>query len=630
MPPALHAQEVDELAKELEALLNTKITVASKSAESLNQAPGIVTVVTSRELEGFAAMNLGQVMNRVVGMALLSPDIFKDNSVVIRGQETWPYNNHILVLLNGRPVRDPITGGLNGPIWNAFPLALVERLEIIRGPGSVLYGSCAYSGVVNIVTKAREGDGVSGQITATGGGHGGFGQQGAVAFRSGELTGLVGLNQYGDQGPRFTFTDYEGTLGSGTFDRHVVGAMAEVGYRGFTLRAVRDSYDQFSLNGGSETWDPHYKGQQVATHLDLGYTLELSPKAQIGANVTFNQTDWYTDARTAPTLTTAKATLVELVASLKPREGTNLILGGGAESSTWNGTGLLVGGDQTSTFFYAQVDQRLGAVKLIGGAQYNKLEGIEGNLSPRLGLIWDITPELGAKVLYSTAFRKGYPHETGFNHPVFRGNRDLKPELVTTTEAQLFYQGRTAQASVTLYQSRFKDIITRRVFTTPTFYLQYFNGGSWDYQGVEVEGKVSLSSRFMATGSASYQTNESEAGLKDATLHPNTMVKAGLLYQEGAWQAGVFNAYFGTPKPTTRVSPSSQVVNPEAEAYHLLSAKVSWKARSWGRKALLLTLEGDNLLGTDVRYPDYANKGVNTLLPLHKGASIHFSATWSF
>ncbi len=635
----VRAQEADDLAKELEALLNTKITVASKSAESLNAAPGIVSVISSRELEGYAAQNLGQVMNRVVGMALLSPDIFKDQSVVVRAQETWPYNNHILVLLNGRPMRDPITGGLNGPTWNAFPIALVDHLEIIRGPGSVLYGSCAYSGVVNIVTKTRQDVGFSGAQSVTAGGYGGYGQQGYVTFNSGEFQGMVGANHYSDKGPEFEFADYSKKVGKGFFNREVLSTVVNLSGMGFTLNAARSSYDQFSLDGADEIWKPETVGKQALSHVDLGYSKDINKFLNVGANLTWNKTDWTSGTLASPQLTTANATLFELMARIKPMEGMNVVVGGGAEDAQWNGTGLVVGGSQKSTFFYAQVDYRIQALKLIGGAQYNKLDGIDGNTSPRVGLIYDFTPEWGAKVLYSTAFRKGYPHETGFNVSVFRGNKELKPELVTTTEAQVFYQGKTAQGSITFYKSQQKDLITRKVYlkidpatgnVLGLDYLKYINGGTADFQGFELEGKASLTSSLMLTGSAYFQKNENEAGVKDFALHPNTMVKVGALYQSGNWSLGVFDAYFGAPKTTRDLSASAAAPNKEAESFHLVSAKVTWKAIEMNKQALRLSLEADNLLNTDIRYPDYANKGVNTLIPLYKGAVVHATVAWNF
>ena len=637
--PVMGQETQDDSLKELLALLNTDVTVASKSAESVNAAPGIITVVTRPEIEGFAAQNLGQVLNRVVGMQLLSPDIFVDQSVVIRGQEMTPYNNHVLVLLNGRPMRDPITGGLNGPYWNAFPLGMVEKLEIIRGPGSVLYGSCAYSGVVNIVTRSREDEGLGGQATVGGGSFGGFGQSANLAMRSGDLQLLVGLSQFTDKGPTYSFEDYNPTPGSGDFGRHTLGAVAHLSYKGLTFNAFHGNFDPKTLDGLGEAWPVRTKMQEITTHADFGYSAEINSMLSLGANLTYNKTSWYTGDWTSvpdPTLpgaalTDGQAVLFEGNARIKPMEGFNLVLGIGGEKSTWGGEskepmtpgGLVTHGDQTSSFIYVQADYRIAMVKLIGGMQYNKIQDVKGNLSPRLGVIVDFTPELGAKVLYSTAFRKGYRQETNFNivHPVdgplFMGNPSLKPETVTTIEGQLFYQSKTAQASITYFHSKMEDIIGR---TSNSPYV-YLNGGNWSFDGVELEGRVSLTPRLLLTGSASYQTNKNEAEITDASLHPNSMVKAGLLYTGSNWTASLFNAWFGKPKSVTLVKSDTLVVNPEAEAANLLSAKLTWKVLEWGKQALKLSVEGQNLLDKDIRYPDYPNKKVNTLIPLSSGSS---------
>lgn len=662
--PALGQEAQDESLKELMALLNTDVTVASKSAESVNAAPGIITVVTRPEIEGFAAQNLGQVLNRVVGMALLSPDVFPNQSLVIRGQETTPYNNHVLVLLNGRPMRDPITGGLNGSYWNAFPIGVVEKLEIIRGPGSVLYGSCAYSGVVNIVTRTREEDGVGGQFTLGTGSFQASHRSGQVQVRMGDLKGIVGISQFRDLGAEASFFDYPHknpadptgpkiqTFGTGRFSQRNLGLMAHLDYAGFSLNAYHGNHDPYTLEGSSEVWFQNGRMQQITTHMDLGYARELNSVVSLGANLTYNQTDWYTGERTVtptPTFqrqfTGGDALLFEVMAKIKPMAGLNIIVGGGGEKASWGkakdpatwGPSLVIAGDQKSTFFYAQADYRIQMVKLIGGLQYNKLENIDGNTSPRLGVIVDFTPELGAKVLYSTAFRKGYPNETGFNVSVFRGNPLLQPETIKTLEAQVFYQTPRAQASLTYYQSKMEDIVTRKYFPLvppppvgPDFYLQYLNGGTWDYSGFEAEGRISVTPRFLVTGSLSYQTNENEAGIKNATLHPNLMVKAGALYTGSRWSLGVFDAYFGKPKATTLVDPTSAVVNKEPDAYHMVSGKFTWKALESGKGHVKLALEGNNLFNTDIRYPDYPNKSVNSLLPISSGRTWTASVTVVF
>ena len=189
---------------------------------------------------------------------------------------------------------------------------------------------------------------------------------------------------------------------------------------------------------------------------------------------------------------------------------------------------------------------------------------------------------------------------------------------------------------MTYYRSKLKDIIVRKAVDTTVppdgipEYLKYFNGGSWTYSGFEAEGRISLTPRFLVTGSLSYQTNENEADIKDATLHPNLMVKAGALYTGNRWSLGVFDAYFGKPKATTLVNTGSAMVNKEPDAYHLVSGKFTWKALESGKGHVKLALEGNNLLNTDIRYPDYPNKSVNSLLPLSSGRTWAASITVVF
>ena len=79
--------------------------------------------------------------------------LFPRNMASIRGNLIKHEDNHVLVLINGRPFRDVTLGGVNFSIYTAFPIHMIERVEVIRGPGSVLYGTNAFTGVINVVTK---------------------------------------------------------------------------------------------------------------------------------------------------------------------------------------------------------------------------------------------------------------------------------------------------------------------------------------------------------------------------------------------------------------------------------------------------------------------------------------------
>ena len=74
---------------------------------------------------------------------------------------------HVLLLINGRPVREVQEGGIKIEMLETFPVGVIERIEVVKAPGSVLYGSTAFSGVINVITEQPEKSGVS--VTGLGG-----------------------------------------------------------------------------------------------------------------------------------------------------------------------------------------------------------------------------------------------------------------------------------------------------------------------------------------------------------------------------------------------------------------------------------------------------------------------------
>jgi len=144
--PALEAPPTEEggvahddfLNLSLQDLLDIAITTPSRSAESIEDAPGIVTLISRQEIEGWDARNLGEILNRVASAAFISANVLTDNQVVLRKQSLTPYDTHVLILLDGRPLRDPIASGLNNAVYAAFPVDAIESVEVVRGPGSVL------------------------------------------------------------------------------------------------------------------------------------------------------------------------------------------------------------------------------------------------------------------------------------------------------------------------------------------------------------------------------------------------------------------------------------------------------------------------------------------------------------
>lgn len=205
--PSLLASEPNDLMDLSMEDLMTMVTTASKKSEKIEDAPSVITVISQKEIKGYSAKNLGEVLNRVVGAIFLSANCFTDNVVSFRAQSTTPYNNHILILLNGRPIRDPGTGGLNCSVYDTFPLDAIDHIEIILGPGSVLYGSCAFSGVINIKTKIQKDNGLKSEISISARSYNGYNESITAGLKKNDLETYFAFSHFRDEGQEFEFTD---------------------------------------------------------------------------------------------------------------------------------------------------------------------------------------------------------------------------------------------------------------------------------------------------------------------------------------------------------------------------------------------------------------------------------------
>jgi len=127
------------------------VSIATGSRKSLNKAPAVASVVTAEMIEKSGATYLDEVLELIPGLHVSPSTVSRLDPVYsIRGLQTG-FNPQVLVLLNGTEFKNSFSGGL--PFTFRLPSKNIERVEVIRGPGSALYGADAFSGVINIVTK---------------------------------------------------------------------------------------------------------------------------------------------------------------------------------------------------------------------------------------------------------------------------------------------------------------------------------------------------------------------------------------------------------------------------------------------------------------------------------------------
>jgi TonB-dependent siderophore receptor len=127
--------------------LDEVVVTASRVPQSLKDTPGAVTVITKEEIQEKNAQDVGDVLKDVAGLKVLRYGSMGSSTTVhIRGL----YSRHVVVMVDGRPLNSPETGEAD---LSGIPVDNIERVEIVRGPYSALYGANAVSGVVNIITK---------------------------------------------------------------------------------------------------------------------------------------------------------------------------------------------------------------------------------------------------------------------------------------------------------------------------------------------------------------------------------------------------------------------------------------------------------------------------------------------
>lgn len=612
-----------------------QVEIVSKQKQAKNDAPGIVSVVTQEDIKRYGANSLFDVLNRVTGMYMLSSYIWSNGAASMRGDLLTHVNNHTLVLINGRPFRDSAYGGLNETAFRDFPIHHIEQIEVIRGAGSVLYGTNAFTGVINIVTKKH--------------------QDNSLALR-----GRYGSYNAGQVESEFAWKNDEGYI-TGAFrhresDGWLASALDEkkqpASFRnndGDVSASLTGEWMNFSLNGfiannQHNHWGslPIGSGQPIENNrlfLDLGYKYPINSHWLSQWNLTYNKFDQNYDlpVQGVPVLTKLSEDnlLFEQTSFFNFFDKKlNFLTGGLIEWQHGRVTqrpfsNTLAPYVNLKYSLYGEVNYKiLDNLGVNAGGQWNRLElledapmGMADDNKPidgqvgRLGLVYDITSKAGVKLLYSQAFRSPGSGELGANSSLVSGNRNLQPERIETADVQFFYQEKNYQLSLTAFRSRQANLIVRMpIPASNPVRLLYTNGGSAVFEGIELETEAKLFEGFHWKGSYTFQTNRNDNNQNNKTQVPNHLAKIGLSYDVTSdLQISVFDTFFSKAK----VLSSSLEVNPEATGYHNVSVNTNYrldKLLGFGNtKHITFTFYLDNLFNEKFYYPEFNRKIINTM-----------------
>ncbi|QPK64790.1 TonB-dependent receptor [Methylomonas sp. LL1] len=141
------------------------VSIASGYKQPISKAPSIATVITAADIKQIGATDIDEVLETVPGLHVERNTIGYNPIYTFRGIFSQ-FNQQVLMMINGIPITNAYTGS-RSEVWGGMPVQDIARIEVVRGPGSAVYGADAFAGVINVITKTKqdiEGTEVGGRV----------------------------------------------------------------------------------------------------------------------------------------------------------------------------------------------------------------------------------------------------------------------------------------------------------------------------------------------------------------------------------------------------------------------------------------------------------------------------------
>jgi iron complex outermembrane receptor protein len=571
LPTPTAAQQTDAEALALDSLLEIRISTAAKYAQRIGEVASSVTIVTSEDIERYGYRTLDEVFAAIPGFYTSNDRNY--TYVGARGfSRPTDYNNRLLLLVDGNTVNETMWGAAPAGGELPIPLRSLERIEIVRGPGSALYGTGAIFGVVNLITRTPAAvDGV--EVAAQGGS---FGRRGGHLLVGRELAGDIGLSlatlwDRSDGGAHF-YQEYDapetqrGIARDRDWERRwsTQGAITRGDLR---LHGRWGSRRKGYPTGAYETAfdDPSAATRDAYGFLELGYQRQIGAATQLATRAYYHRFEfegtypyvvddegaidpWRVDGRqqsvgSEATLRWDLTSANRLTIGGELRRHAQAQYRYGVDNAYVPESGFDV--PSTTTSAYVQDEHQLtSAVSILGGLRYDRYDAVLDAFSPRLAMIVAPTRGTTVKLLYGQAFRAPSIYEARIDGDGYIPSENLRPERARTLELvvqQRLTSGLLASASAFRYrihelidQVLVNPVVSGEVDATTELY-QYRNVGSASSSGIELGLDARLGRAFSGYANYTYQRTVDDETDERLTNSPAHLFKAGLGATTSSW-----------------------------------------------------------------------------------------------
>ncbi len=543
-------EAIREQIKWLQAESEPEVSIATRHDTPVTKAPSIVTVITAEEIKHLGFRTFVEMLRIVPGFEILKDGGFGGVFPAVRGIDA---SNKVRVMLNGHLVNSPINGEAFSTFDN-FPVENIKKVEIIRGPGSAVYGENAFSALINIITfDAKDIDGVR---LSSGCGSFDTYDENVVFGTTYENVAISGMTHY-KQTAGFNGVVQKDTLSPAPFSkapgkvhdgRQEYDLNLKVTYKDFYVEGLYINKNmgpfigpQYALNDESDIEGNYVFG-------DFGYKKTFEETFTFRPRVYYDQFDDNLFIESFPENTTlpfdingdgkpdtsvtypdgfiGNAKVIEKIVGAEIPIDYQLFDGNiltlGIEYRLTNQTNVHYFANfnpitlaplasienfsdtlpftkeatrRTSSFYVQDIWDITDAVNLTLGVRHDHYNDFGEATSPRFGLTWAFIKDASLKVLYGEAFRApSFAEMFTTNQPAIHGNDNLSPERIKTYEVGLSYKfNKYVTSSANYFYNDISDLIALRAQESNRNNFRYENFGDAHVQGIETETKVNIS-----------------------------------------------------------------------------------------------------------------------------------------
>ena len=649
----------DLLTLSLDKLMEIEVYTASQENEKAAQSPASISVITAQQIKEWGIISLHDAISLLPGI-VKSETYLGQTTQTFRGVTPGLFNNKSLYLINGHPSYESLFGST---LLDYVPIEIVERIEIVRSPASVLYGTNSISGVINIITK--QGEDNNNSVTVRGGSH--SHKYGSLVHHSENLSMAASVQR--DDGYSYTGTNDEfGNLVDLDYHYNVENLFID-GY-GKNWRVNAAVFDREKALYGVNPWiwqsgnfttfvgyiDANRKFDFDSGELNLWLRYDSSEKDIHVKQFPFPATSADCTALNIPGPTppgscddsaSNQSTIMnrveryslELQYKDQITDDLKYIIGATVEqqksdpliftSDIDGSVSQLAIPDKHETdtgAFYTQIkyQQSLDTQYILGIRAEHNSESAGSGLMPKLGMTHQIIPDTYLKVLYSEAFRTPMVIEKYVNLAnVLIGDVNLDRETIQTFEIGIDSQiNENNKIQFVIYTLNLEDEILRFPAPSPSPAAVYENGAGKEMHGIEAEWKSIFNKNFEFILNAAYVDGKDKSlNESDAPIIANETLNAILTYHiNNNWSTTLSAQYVSERDVVSSITS----IRSTLDSYQLFNLATIYHLK---QHEFRITL--NNISGETYSYPEPVRR-VTTDVPGGSDFSAYFQYQYNF